>query len=230
MMVCVWICASAEVNVQWVIFGKLSISHQIISLCRETLTPLLPLLKYLSERWQIIWFLFKAAELIIPLDYRMVKLCLFSGVSYRLAAGLSLSLKTAAEREPYSSVLHIEFWDVSSTPFPPSSGLLRHLWKHCFAFCSESRLHWGRFSSVSWSICSTLWSRAWFWKCLVIVHEPLKLQWNAGFMFGPWSEILWLLANFPLTESPKLRSMQKDLMFVVSVLDTFWIGHPELKL
>lgn len=128
---------------------------------------LLLLLQYLSMHWQIIWFLFKAAGLIIPLDYRRAKLCLFSGVSSHLAAGLSLSQKTTAELELYGSWLHIKFWDGSSSCFPPSSGLLYHHRKCCSAFCSTMVGH------SNYDICQ-----------LINLSKPALLL--SMFLEGPW--------------------------------------------
>lgn len=134
-----WLCTVPKVFFSWCDYLERTPSSIRLltsaSAVRYT-APLLLLLQYLSMLWQIIWFLFKAAGLIIPLDYRRAKLCLFSGVSSHLAAGLSLSQKTTAELELYGSWLHIKFWDGSSSRFPPSSGLLHHHRKCCCAFCS----------------------------------------------------------------------------------------------
>lgn len=50
-----------------------------------------------------------------PIRLKEVKLCLFSGASSSLAAGLSLSQKTTDELQLYSSWLHIELRDAHSS-------------------------------------------------------------------------------------------------------------------
>lgn len=67
-------------------------------------------------------------------DQRGVKLCIFSGVSFQLTAGLSLPLKTTAELELCGS------WDVCVTLFPLSSRQLHYSMKCLLCFLQSK---WG---------------------------------------------------------------------------------------